>query len=76
MIFPPILNYYYPMKGKIFVIKKRSKGLTKKDALSQHSLIIFTKGANIFVRDCMPNWLWFKKIYNVCKLFFTGVNLI
>ncbi len=39
MIFPPILNSYYPMKGSIFVIflNKRSKGLTMQ--INFHSLL-------------------------------------
>ncbi len=39
MIFPPILNSYYPMKGSIFVIyfNKRSEGLTMQ--IHFHSLL-------------------------------------
>ncbi len=39
MIFPPILNSYYPVKGLIFVIflNKRSKGLTMQ--INFHSLL-------------------------------------
>ncbi len=54
MISPPILNYYYPMKGWIFVnffINKRSKDLTMQINFLQPSLIIFTQGADIFGHD-------------------------
>ncbi len=60
MIFPPILNSYYPMKGNIFVIKKTQiKRINNTDSFSQPCLIIFTKGDDIFGHDCIMIIVWF-----------------
>ncbi len=79
IIFPLILNYYYPMKGQIFVhfINKRSKGLTMQINYTSNnfrlktSLIIFTKGADIFGHVCylqatpvFPNFLFYTAQFN------------
>ncbi len=52
MIFPPILNSYYPMKSKIFVIKKKIIRIDNADTFSQPPLNIFTKGANNYDHVC------------------------
>ncbi len=47
MIFPPILNSYYTMKGYIFVIFfVKDQKINNADTFLQPSLIIFAKGAN------------------------------
>ncbi len=79
MIFPLTLNYYYPMKGQIFVhfINKRSKGLTMEINETSNnfrlktSLIIFTKGADIFghacicwLHQCFPTFFFYAAQFN------------
>ncbi len=60
------------MKGSIFVIKKnkRSKGLTMQ--ISQPSLFIFTKSADIFGHDCrcwkVQDVLEYGHIFDVLEL--------
>ncbi len=52
----PILNSYYPMKGYMFVIKKKIKRIDIADSFS--SLIIFTKGANNSYHVCIYSYIY------------------
>ncbi len=69
MIFPPILNSYYPMKGWIFVIFL-NKRINNADLFSQPSLIIFTKGADIFGHDCMYIYIKYRFIFHLYTFYY------